>query len=136
VWHSLREAAPDADLIRLGVNVYFDEVTRRGPVLTALSQPGSTIASVADPGQAGVIFEVEVLNRFHGLDRDRAKAVAGMIQGAIAGAAGTWLAGHSDRTTLEDDLVTLMVSLVDRGDRGRPRATSPSSTSPEPHRME
>ena len=132
VWHSLRHAAPDTDLIRLGVHVYFDEVTRRSPVLAALSRPGSNIASVADPGQAGVIFEVEVLTRFHGLDRDRAKAVAGMIQGAIVGAAGTCLAGHADRTGLEDDLVTLIVSLVDPADRRhrvrphhRPPASSP-----------
>ena len=37
-----------------------------------------------------------------------------MIQGAIVGAAGTCLAGHADRATLEDDLVTLIVSLVDQ----------------------
>ena len=132
VWHALRHAAPDTDLIRLGVHVYFDEVTRRSPVLAALSRPGSNIASVADPGQAGVIFEVEVLTRFHGLDRDRAKAVAGMIQGAIVGAAGTCLAGHADRTSLEDDLVTLIVSLVDPAASRRPR---PRPASPPPERL-
>ncbi len=114
VWIALRGAGPDDDLIRVGIRAYFDEVSRRGPVLAALSRPGSTIASVADPGQAGVIFEVEVINRFHGLDRDRAKAIAGMIQGAVVGATGTWLAGHSTRAALEDDLVTMMTSLVRR----------------------
>lgn len=114
VWHALRDAAPDDDLIRLAIHVYFDEVARRGPVLAALSRPGSTIAAVADPGQAGVVFEVEVFNRFHGLDRDRAKAVAGMVQGAVVGAAGTWLAGHGSRAELEDDLVTMIASLVRR----------------------
>jgi AcrR family transcriptional regulator len=114
VWAALRGAEPDDDLIRLGIRVYFDEVSARGPVLAALSRPGSTIASVADPGQAGVIFEVEVFNRFHGLDRDRAKAVAGMVQGAVVGATGTWLAGHGTRADLEDDLVAMIASLVGR----------------------
>ncbi len=114
VWVALRDAGPDEDLIRVGIRAYFDEVSKRGPVLAALSRPGSTIASVADPGQAGVIFEVEVINRFHGLDRDRAKEIAGMIQGAVVGATGTWLAGHSTRADLEDDLVAMMTSLVRR----------------------
>src|SRR3546814_20446343 len=82
-------------LPRLAIGVYLDEVHARGPVLAALSRPGSTIAAVADPGQAGVIFEVEVLYRFFGVDRHRDKAVAGMAQGAIVGAVGTWLEGHA-----------------------------------------
>lgn len=112
VWQALSEAEPGADLIRLSLRVYFDEVSRRGPILAALSAPGSTIPSVADTGQAGVTFEVEVFNRFHGLDRARSKQVAGMIQGAVVGATGTWLAGHGTREQLEDDLVAMITSLV------------------------
>src|SRR3546814_19263262 len=78
-------------LPRLAIGVYLDEVHARGPVLAALSRPGSTIAAVADPGQAGVIFEVEVLHRFFGVDRRRAQAGAGVAQGAIVGAVGTGL---------------------------------------------
>lgn len=118
VWEALSAAAPDDDLIRLSIRVYFDAVAQRGPVLAALSGPGSTIAWVADPGQAGVTFEVEVFNRFHGLDRQRAKVVAGMIQGAVVGATGTWLAGFGTRADLEDDLVAMIRSLVRR--TGRP----------------
>ncbi len=114
VWRALSEASPGDDLVRLGIRVYFDEVTRRGAVLAALSGPGSTIASVADPAGAGVVFEVEVFDRFHGLDRDRAKAVAGMVQGAVVGATGTWLAGHGTRAELEDDLVAVLTTLIAR----------------------
>jgi AcrR family transcriptional regulator len=114
VWRALSKADPGAHLPRLAVHVYFDEVSARGPVLAALTRPGSTIASVADPGQAGVVFEVEVFNRFFGLDRARAKAVAGMVQGAIVGATGTWLARHATRARIEDDLVTMITSLIDR----------------------
>jgi AcrR family transcriptional regulator len=112
VWQALASAAPHEDLIRLGVRVYFDEMSRRRAVLAALSRPGSTVASAADPGQAGVIFEVEVLNRFHGFSRRRAKTVAGMVQGAVVGAAATWLAGHASRTQLESDLVAMISALA------------------------
>ncbi|CAN5552255.1 TetR/AcrR family transcriptional regulator [soil metagenome] len=114
VWRALSHAAGGEDLVRVGIRAYFDEVSRRGAVLAALSAPGSTIASVADPTQAGVIFEVEVFDRFHGLDRDRAKAVAGMVQGAVVGATGTWLVGHGTRQELEDDLVAMITTLIGR----------------------
>lgn len=114
VWHALSEAPSGADLTRVGIRAYFDEVARRRPVLAALTQPGSAISSTADPGQAGVVFEVEVFTRFSSLDRARAKGVAGMIQGAIVGATGTFLAGHGTRDDLEDDLVTMISSLVRR----------------------
>jgi len=121
VWRALRDVDPTSDPadvpVRVGVHAYFDELVRRGRVLASLSHPGSTIASIADPDQAGVIFEVEVLNRFHGLSRSRAKVVAGMVQGAVVGAAATWLAGRAPRADLEDALVTMITSLV------RPAAT-------------
>ena len=112
VWRALSEAPADVDRVRLAIRVYFDEVTVRGAVLAALSAPGSTIASVADPAQAGVVFEVEVFDRFHGLERDRAKQVAGMVQGAVVGATGTFLAGHGTREQLEDDLVAVLTTLI------------------------
>jgi AcrR family transcriptional regulator len=112
VWRALTDAEPGDDLIRLSIHVYFDEVGRRGPVLAALSAPGSSIPTAADPSQAGVTFEVEVFNKFHGLNRDQAKLVAGMIQGAIVGATGTWLAGHGSRDDLEDSLVLMITALI------------------------
>ncbi len=114
VWKALTDAEPGSDLIRLSIGVYFDEVARRGPVLAALSAPGSSVPATADPGQMGVTFEVEVFNRFHGVDRDRAKVVAGMIQGAIVGATGTWLAGRGTREELEDALVAMITAVVQR----------------------
>lgn len=114
VWRALDATGPDDDTVRVSIRAYLDEVIARGPVLTALSRPGSTISSVADPGQAGIVFEVEVLNRFHGVDRDRAKAVAGIVQGAVVGAAGTLNAGHGTRQELEDDLVAVITTLIRR----------------------
>lgn len=114
VWRALRDAPQGTDLTRLAIRVYLDEVGRRGALLTALTQPGSTIGTLADPTQAGIRFETEVFTRFSRLDRERAKAVAGMIQGAIVGATGTLLSGHGTREQIEDDLVSIITTLVAR----------------------
>jgi AcrR family transcriptional regulator len=114
VWSALSDAPTGSDRTRLAIRAYFDELARRRDVLAALTQPGSTIASAGDPQQAGVVFDVQVLTTFAGLDRRRAKEVAGIVQGAIVGAAGTWLAGHGRRQRLEDDLVALIDGLLRR----------------------
>ncbi|MEZ5378724.1 MAG: TetR/AcrR family transcriptional regulator [Acidimicrobiales bacterium] len=112
VWQALSDAPPGSDLLRVGIGVFLDEIIERGPVMDALSRPGSTIAAVADPDQRGVIFEVDLLSRFHGLSRERAKAVAGMVQGAVVGAAATLRSGHGERGQLEDDLVAAIAAMI------------------------
>jgi AcrR family transcriptional regulator len=112
VWRALRDAASGSDLVRVGVHVYLDEVIERRPVLSALSKPGSTIVATADPAQAGIVFEVEVLDRFHGIGRERAKQIAGIVQGAVVGAANTLHAGHGSRDALENDLVAVIGGLI------------------------
>jgi AcrR family transcriptional regulator len=114
VWSALSDAPAGSDRTRLAVRAYFDELARRRDVLVALTQPGSTIAAAGDPQQAGVVFDVDVLTTFAKLDRKRAKEVAGIVQGAIVGAAGTWLAGHGRRQRLEDDLVSVIDGLLRR----------------------
>lgn len=125
VWQALEDAEPNSDLVRCGISTYFDQLIERGPVLAALSRPGSTIAAIADPDQAGVIFEVQLLTRFHGLDRSRAKTVAGLIQGAVVGAASTLRQGHGTRQELEDDLVTVVGAVIDRQHSVIPRHAKP-----------
>src|SRR3954467_11413185 len=80
VWRALRDAPPDADLVRVSVRAYFDALAPRRELLTALSSPGSAIPAMADPDSDGTRFAVRVLREFHGLECDRAKAVAGMVQ--------------------------------------------------------
>lgn len=114
VWRALREAPAGSDLTRLAIRTYFDELARRRQVLVALTGPGSTVAAVADADHAGVAFEVEVFTTWSGVDRDRAEEIAGVVQGAIVGAAGSWLAGRGRRERLEDDLVWLVDGLLRR----------------------
>lgn len=112
IWRALSRAGPGDDLVRISVRTYFDQLTARGPVLSALSPPGASVPALADPGRAGVRFSVEVLQRFHGLDRARAKTVGGMVQGAIVGAADTWLLRAARRRDLEDALVAMIRTAI------------------------
>lgn len=111
VWRAL-QGAPAGDAVALAVGAYFDALGERRDVLVALSSPGAAIPAMADPDRAGDRFVAEVLHRFVGVDRRRATAVAGMVQGAIVGAASTWLAGQATRRRLEARLVTVIRSAL------------------------
>ena len=105
---ALRGAPAGADLVRVGVRAYFDEVVRRRDLLVALSSPGRAVPALADPDQAATRFASWVLQEFHGLDARRAKAVSGMVQGAIVGAVGSYLAGLGSRRAVEETLVEMI----------------------------
>ena len=103
------EAAPaGADLVRISVHAYFEALMPRRPLLAALSSPGRAIPAMADPDDASTRVAAGLLRRFHGLDAGRARVVAGMVQGAMVGAAGTILAGAASRARVEDALVEMI----------------------------
>lgn len=113
VHRALREAPEGADLVRVSVRAYFDELVPRRDLLAALSSPGRAVPALADPDDAGTRFAARLLREFHGVDRARARAVAGMVQGAIVGAAGTVLAGAARRRPVEEALVSMIRAALD-----------------------
>lgn len=113
VLRALETAPAGADLVRVSVRAYFDALAPRREVLAALSSPGRSIPAMADPDGGGTRFAAGVLRRFHGLDRGSARAVGGMVQGAIVGAASTYLAGAAPRRTVEDALVRMIRAALD-----------------------
>ncbi|MEZ5220516.1 MAG: TetR/AcrR family transcriptional regulator [Ilumatobacteraceae bacterium] len=114
VWAAMRAAPTRRALTRTAIGAYFDELERRRDVLAALTGPGSTVAAGAGTDRVGVAFEADVLVEFSGLERSRAEELAGIVQGAIVGAAGVWLGGRGRRQQLEDDLVWLIDGLLRR----------------------
>ena len=54
IWQGLTEAGPDDDLVVVGVGIYFDELTRCGRVLSALSEPGAAIPALSSPSRCWV----------------------------------------------------------------------------------
>lgn len=103
------DAAPTgADLVRVSVAAYFDALLPRRDLLRALSSSGRGVPALADPDDAATRFAVSLLRRYHGLDDERSRAVAGMVQGAIVGAASTVLAGAAPRAIVEDALAEMI----------------------------
>jgi AcrR family transcriptional regulator len=109
---ALRAAPPGADLVRISVAAYLDALVPRRDLLRALTTPGRGVPALADPDDAGTRFAVGVLREFHGLDRAAARVAAGMVQGAIVGAAGTLLAGVASRASVEDALVAMLRAVL------------------------
>ena len=104
----------DVDLVRVSVRAYFDALLPRRDVLRALSSPGRAVPAVADPDDVATRFAVSLLRTYHGLDEDRAKAVAGMVQGAMVGAAATVLADAAPRASVEDALTEMLRAVLSR----------------------
>jgi AcrR family transcriptional regulator len=112
VLDALRAAPEGADLVAVSVAAYLDALVPRRDLLRALSSPGRGVPGLADPDDAGTRFAATILRDFHGLGRAEAKAVAGMVQGAIVGAAGTILAGVASRRSVERALVAMLHAVL------------------------
>lgn len=114
VLRALEEAPESGDLVRISVRAYFDALLPRRDLLAVLSSPGRAIPAMADPDQASTRFAAGILRRFHGLEPAHARAVAGMVQGAMAGAAATIIAGAAPRRRVEERLVAMLEAVLRR----------------------
>lgn len=113
VRRALLEAPPGADMVTVSITAYFDELMPRRALLAALTSPGRAIPALADPDDVATRFAARQLREFHGLDRGQARTVAGMVQGAIVGAAATVLAGAAPRRQVAEALTrTIRASLA------------------------
>lgn len=112
VWERVAASAADADRVQIGVTAYFDALAPRRELLVALSAPGSAVPGLADPGGEGMRFAARLLRDLHGIDATRARALAGMVQGAIVGAAGSYLSGAAPRGTVERTLVRMVRAAI------------------------
>ena len=109
---ALDAAGPGDDLARVRVRAWFDAVERRAAVLSALTAPGSTVPSAADPDGEGSRYSARLLYRYFGVDKHRALAVSGVLQGALMGASTSWVSGLATRDELEDVLVAIVKTLA------------------------
>jgi AcrR family transcriptional regulator len=105
---ALDAADPEDDLATVRVRAYFDAIARRAPVIQALTAPGSTIPRHADPDGEGSRYSARLLYRYHGVDKQRALAVSGIVQGALFGATTSWLHGLAERDVVEEALAAVI----------------------------
>ena len=112
---ALDAAGPDDDIARVRVRAWFDAMEPRNEVLRALSAPGSSVPAAADPDGEGSRYSAGLLYRYHGVEKTRALALSGILQGALFGASTSWVNGLADRQVLEDALVAIIHTLTDEG---------------------
>ena len=112
---ALDAARPEDDIARVRVRAWFDAMEARNEVLRALSAPGSSVPALADPDGEGSRYSAGLLYRYHGVDKSRALALSGILQGALFGASTSWVNGLADRDVLEDALVAIIRTFTDDG---------------------
>lgn len=112
IWDELEHADPDADLFRVHITSYFDGLERRGDILGALTVPGSSVATSADPRNDGPRFAGRLLRRFHGVEATQAKVLSSIVHSAVVGAGNTWRMGLAPRPIIEDAAVHLLRAAV------------------------
>ena len=98
----------DATSSGSSVRAYFDELAPPTGRAAGAVVTGPGVPALADPDDVATRFAVSLLRRYHGLDGDHAKAVAGMVQGAMVGAAATVLADAVPRASVEEALAGMI----------------------------
>jgi AcrR family transcriptional regulator len=105
---ALDHAEESDDLASVRARAYLDAVARRAAVIEALTAPGSTIPRQADPDGEGSRYSAGLLYRYHGVEKKRALAISGMLQGALFGGTTTWLHGLAERDVIEESLAAII----------------------------
>lgn len=113
VLDALESAEPGIDKVELVVRTYLDTVADLGPVLSAVTAPGSQSAALADGDQRiGPRFVARLLIDHFDLPRSRADAVAPILLAALTGAVAAWADRAGTRRQVEEMSVTVMRALV------------------------
>ena len=95
VYEAVDGVADPETRVRVAIHAYFDVVAERGRVLGAFTGSGSNVAAEADQGaRTGVEFVTVLLVKPFGFSGRRARMLASMFLGTLAGATESW--AHSD----------------------------------------
>ena len=113
ILHALEGAPAEADLVDLVVRSYFDTVVDLGPVLAAVTAPGSPSSRLANGDQRlGPRFVAHLLTEHFGVPKARAKTIAPVALSGLLGATAAWADGVASRRQAEDMSVTVMRALL------------------------
>lgn len=110
IWQALEHAGSGDDLARVWADAYYHCSVTQGVVFSALIRPGSAIPAKADGRGHAEEFVSRILHRHFGVDRDHARTVSSVVQGAFHGGSHTWLRDERAR-----DAVVAVAADVVRG---------------------
>lgn len=108
------DATDDADdLVTVIVRTFMDTVVDLGPVLGAVTAPGSPSARLGDADQrVGPTFVAQVLTDHFGVTRTHAIAVAPVVLASLVAAVGAWADGVASRRQTEKMAVAVVRALL------------------------
>lgn len=111
---ALETTDPAADRIPLVVSVYLDTVAELGPVLGAVTAPGSRSADLAHGRERiGPRFLAWMLMEHFAVDKSRAKAAAPIMLAALTGAVTSWVDRVGTRAQVEEMSVAVVRALIE-----------------------
>ena len=103
-------ADPEAR-VGAAIRAYFDVVAERGRVLGAFTGSGSNVAAEADQGaRTGVEFVTALLIKPFGYNGRRARMLASMLLGTLAGATDSWAHGDGGRERTQKTVTAVIVA--------------------------
>lgn len=110
---ALEQADADDDRVSLIVTTYFDTVADLGPILGAVTAPGSQTLELADGDRrVGPNFVSQLLSEHFGLSKTDARAVAPVLLASLTGTVTAWVEGDASRTRAERMSVDIMRVLL------------------------
>lgn len=113
---AVENASADSDRVAVTIGAYFDTVAELGPILGAVTAPGSRTAHLADGDKrVGRRFVARLLCDHFDVPRDRADAIAPILLSALTGAIAAWVDRAATRTQAEEMSAVVMRSLIDAG---------------------
>ncbi len=96
--------------VRAAIHAYFDVVAERGRVLEVFSGHGADVAAEADDGaRTGVEFVATLLVQPFGFTGGRARMLASMFLGTLAGATESWVKGDGGRVRVEATVTAVIL---------------------------
>lgn len=114
ILRAIADADDGTDLVPVIIDAYLDAVADLGPVLGAVTRPGSLPSELADGDKrVGPTFVAEILVRHFDVSTDRADLVAPILLSALTGAVGAWAAQPRRRREVQELAVAVMRTLVD-----------------------
>ncbi len=114
VLDALENSGPDDDRVTIVVRTYLDTVADLGPILGAVTAPGSQTSRLADGDKrVGPRFVAALLRNHFAMSRADAKAVAPVLLAALTGAVAAWVDRAASRSRVEAMAVTVMRALVE-----------------------
>jgi AcrR family transcriptional regulator len=99
---ALETSDPEDDRVALLVATYFDTVADLGPILGAVTAPGSRTSELGDGDRkVGPRFVARILTTYFDMPREHARGAGPILLGALTGAVLGWRDRAASRAELE-----------------------------------